>query len=191
VNSSPASLFLWSDDSLLRTDYESAPLSRHFGSRIEGENLHLPSQSVQIRDERGQHTLYSDVTAAMLRSGLLGALGFGEGEYRAKRFTVRKYVPDARDGCDWHTDGCDLSVLFWVGGTFEGGDLVMGEGERCELRIPGSEQRTGSMVVFEGCKVRHTAEPVTKGARYVVVIFLDKKPPPRTKRARLGEISST
>ena len=87
VDSSPASLFLWSDDSLLRTDYESAPLSRHFGSRIEGENLHLPSQSVQIRDERGQHTLYSDVTAAMLRSGLLGALGFGEGEYRAKRFT--------------------------------------------------------------------------------------------------------
>ena len=172
--------------------FEAAPKSKHLSRRDEAENIHQPSMSISLRDQRGKHTLLSDVKAAMLRSSSLRSRGFAENEFLFRRFSIRRYEPATpnhatRDSCDWHTDVGDLSVLFWVGGSFEGGDLVIGPNCETQLRLQGNRQHAGTMVLFEGGRVLHMAEPVTSGVRYVGVIFMDRRPPPRRKRARFGE----
>ena len=100
--------------------------------------------------------------------------------YRYKRFTVRRYSNADRDGCNWHVDGCDLSIVIFVGGTCgegDGGDLVLGDDDTpaaLKRVVPREEQAEGSMVVFEGSKINHMVTQVTAGTRYAVVLFVDE-----------------
>jgi hypothetical protein len=163
----------------LRQYFDLSPKSSHLGQRQEGENMHMPSCRLDITDKRGLKS-----TNVALRTEVMKAVApaiqsfFPTSSYKFKRFTIRRYSPVDRDGCDWHTDACDLSLIIFVGGTCvegSGGDLVLGDGQVPHKVVARSAQEEGSMILFEGCKVNHSATPVTDGNRYVVVLFIDEK----------------
>tara|TARA_B110000091_G_C13609438_1_gene388149 strand:- start:8 stop:718 length:711 start_codon:yes stop_codon:yes gene_type:complete len=162
----------------LRDYYDRSPRSCHLNAGQEGENTHLPSCRLEISDRRGLKS-----TNVALRTEIHNAIApaiqsfFKDSSYRFKRFTVRRYSPKDRDSCNWHIDACDLSLLIFVGGTCVeggGGDLIMGEGPTPNRVVRRIEQKEGSMVLFEGCKIVHSATPVTLGDRYVVVLFINR-----------------
>jgi hypothetical protein len=162
----------------LRDYYDRSPRSCHLNAGQEGENTHLPSCRLEISDQRSLKS-----TNVALRTEIHNAIApaiqsfFKDSSYRFKRFTVRRYSPKDRDSCNWHIDACDLSLLIFVGGTCVeggGGDLIMGEGPTPNRVVRRIEQKEGSMVLFEGCKIVHSATPVTLGDRYVVVLFINR-----------------
>ena len=85
---------------------------------------------------------------------------------------VREYDPLGRDGLHWHRDACSYSLNLSLNDDYRGGNLELFLDAK--VQVANSRNIVGRGIVF-GPNVAHRVAKVTRGTRWSLVIFIDKR----------------